>query len=89
MGWGSLRCYMNWPNKNAGQQKLKEGITYETGMTGTSARKPSSKANKGKGYYSKNNAVAWQEHQLAHEQVMKEDMGRIKEEKAYTQAMLS
>ena len=72
------------------QQECWEGITRETSMASTLARKPkSSKANKGKGYYSRNNAVAWQEHQLAHEQVMKEDMGRIKEEKAYTQAMLS
>ena len=58
------------------QQKLKEGITYETGMASTSAYKPrSSKANKGKRYHSKNNAVAWQEHQLAHRQGMKGDMG--------------
>ena len=33
--------------------------------------------------------MAWQEHQPAHGQRMKRDMGRIKEEKAYTQAMLS
>ena len=47
--------------------KLKEGITYETGMADTSARKPrSSKVNKGKGYHSRNNVVVWQEHQPAH-----------------------
>ena len=59
-------------------------------MASTSARKPkSSKANKGKGYPSRNNAVAWQEHQPSHGQGMKGGMGQIKEEKAYTQAMLS
>ena len=54
-------------------------------MAGTSACKPrSSKVNKGKGYHSTNNAAAWQEHQPAHGQRMKGDMGRIKEEKAHT-----
>ena len=33
--------------------------------------------------------MVWQEHQPAHEQRVKRDMGWIKEEKAYTQAMLS
>ena len=67
MGQGSPRCYMNWLNRNVGQQKLKEGITYETGMADTSACKPrSSKVNKGKRYHSKNNVVTWQEHQPAH-----------------------
>ena len=52
-------------------------------MASTSAHKPrSSKVNKGKGYHSKNNAVAWQEHQLAHGQRKKGAMGKIKEEKA-------
>ena len=59
-------------------------------MVDTSACKPrSSKANKGKGYHNKNNAVAWQEHQLAYGQGMKGDMGQIKEEKAHTQAVLT
>ena len=50
MGQGSPRCCMNWPSKNPGQQRLKERITYKTGMTNTSARKPRSnnKVNKGK-----------------------------------------
>ena len=33
--------------------------------------------------------MAWQEHQLAHGLEVKGDIGRIKEEKAHTQAMLS
>ena len=49
------------------QQECWEGITCETSMAGTSTHKPrSSKANKGKGYHCKINAVAWQEHQVAH-----------------------
>ena len=60
MGWGSPRCYMDWPSRNTRQCKLKEGITYETGMAGTSTRKPrSGTINKGKQHYSRNNAVAW------------------------------
>ena len=31
--------------------------------------------------------LAWQKHQLAHRPEVKGDMGRIKEEKAHTQAM--
>ena len=59
-------------------------------MADTSARKPrSSKVNKGKGYHSRNNAMAWQEHKLAHGQRMKGDMSQIKEEKAHTHAMLN
>ena len=81
---------MNWSSKNAEQQKLKERITYETSMADTSAHKPkSSKVNKDKRYYDRNNAVAWQGHQPAHGQGMKGDIGRIKEKKAHTQAMLS
>ena len=33
--------------------------------------------------------MAWQEHQLAHGLEVKGHIGRIKEEKAHTQAMLS
>ena len=70
--------------------RLKEGITYETGIAGTLACKlRSNKVNKGKLYHSRNNAMAWQEHQPAHGQGMKEDIGQIKEKKAHTQAMLS
>ena len=59
-------------------------------MVGTSARKPrSGTVNKGKQLHSKNNVVGWQEHQLTHWPEVKGDMGRIKEEKAHTQAMLS
>ena len=59
-------------------------------MAGTTARKPrSGTVNKGKQNHSRNNAVAWQEHQLAHRLEVKRDMCRIKEEKAHTQAMLS
>ena len=47
----------------------------------------SSKVNKGRWYHSRNNAVAWQEHWLAYKKW--KDMGRVKEEKAHTQAMLS
>ena len=72
------------------QQECWEGITRETSMASTLARKPkSNKANKGKGYPSRNNAVAWHEHQPSHGQGMKGNMGQIKEEKAYTQAVLS
>ena len=72
------------------QQECWEGITYETDTAGTSARKSiSSKLNKGKWYHSRNNAVAWQEHQPTHKQEVKGDIGQIKEEKAYTQEMLS
>ena len=40
---------MNYPSRNTGQCKLKEEITYEIGMTSTSARKPrSGMVNKGK-----------------------------------------
>ena len=57
-------------------------------MADTSAYKPrSGTVNKGKQHHSENNAVAWQEHQLAHGPEVKGDRGRIKEEKAYTQAM--
>ena len=59
-------------------------------MVGISACKPrSNKVNKSKGYHSRNNAVAWQEHQPNHGQGVKGDMGQIKEEKIHTQAMLS
>ena len=33
--------------------------------------------------------MAWQEHRLTHRLEVKRDMGRIKEEKARTQAMLN
>ena len=59
-------------------------------MANTLACKPkSSTVNKAKQHHSKNNTMAWQEHQLAHRLEVKGDMGRIKEEKAHTQAMLS
>ena len=45
------------------QQECWKGIMCETIMVGTLAHKPrSSKANKDKGYHSRNNIVAWQEH---------------------------
>ena len=70
--------------------RLKEGITYEIGIADTLARKPiSNKVNKGKWYHSRNNAVAWKEHQPAHEQGMKGDISQIKEEKTHTPTMLS
>jgi len=70
--------------------RLKEGITYEIGIANTLAHKPrGNKVNKGKWYHSRNNAVAWQEHQPTHGQGMKGDIGQIKEEKAHTQAMFS
>ena len=51
-------------------------------MIGISAYKPrSNKVNKGKWYHSRNNAVAWQDHQPAYGQGMKGDMGRIKKKK--------
>ena len=54
-------------------------------MVDTSARKPRSGiVNKGKQHHSKNNAVGWQEHQLAYWPEVKRDMGQIKEEKAHT-----
>ena len=34
MGGESPRCYMDWPSRNTGQCKLKEGIAHETGMAG-------------------------------------------------------
>ena len=46
-----------------------------------------SPVNKVRQYHGRNNVVAWQEHQSVHGQGMKENMGRIKEEKAHTQAM--
>ena len=60
-------------------------------MEGASACKPkiNNKVNKGEWYHSRNNAMVWQEHQPAHEQRVKRDMGWIKEEKAHTQAMLN
>ena len=33
--------------------------------------------------------MTWQEHQSAHERRMRRDMGRVKEEKAYIQAIPS
>ena len=42
-----------------------------------------------KRYHDKNNAVAWQKYQLAHKPEVKGDNGWIKEENAYTQAMLN
>ena len=59
-------------------------------MASTSARKPKRGiVNKGKQHYSKNNVLAQQKHQLTHRLELKGDMGRIKEEKAHSQAMLN
>ena len=40
-----------------------------------------------KRYYGRNNAMAWQEFQLAHKPEVNEDNGWIKEEKTHTQAI--
>ena len=57
-------------------------------MASTSAHGPRrSPPKKVEWYHGKNNAVAWQEHQPAHEQGMKGNMSWIKEEETYTQEM--
>jgi len=55
-------------------------------MADASAHKPrgNNKEKKGELYHSRNNAAVWQEHQLAHRQRIKRDMGQVKEGEAHT-----